>query len=212
MLGVLVGLKAEARLIRPFFPDAPIAISGATGPGARRGVDRLVSAGATKLLSFGCAAGLAPGSCPGMLIVPDWVYVAGKRHMTDPALSVRFGQALPRVSRNGVLHSDHLVATAGEKDCLYRGTGCEAVDMESGFVALTGLPFAVLRVICDGSNRDLPPAALDVLSAGRISPVRLLKSLFCFPGQIGELISLGRDASVARSAMTAFLPSLPWSG
>jgi len=205
MLGILVGLKAEARLIRPYCPDSLIAISGATAEGARQGVERLLAAGATALLSFGCAAGLAPDLRPGALIIPQWVLVDGRPAKTDGALSRRFGVGQTGVLHGGLLHSDELIATAAEKTSLHARTGCLAVDMESGVVARAGLPFAVLRVVCDDSHRDLPPAACDVLKGGGISPLKLAASLMRQPGQIPALMALGRDAAAAQKAMKAFL-------
>ncbi|WP_025885920.1 nucleoside phosphorylase-I family protein [Asaia prunellae] len=208
MLGILVGLKAEARLIRPCCPGLPVAISGATSSGAQAGVDRLLAAGATSLLSFGCAAGLAPDLAPGSIIIPQWVMVHGARIKSDSALSRKFGVGQPGVLHGGMLHSDGLVTTAVEKNSLHTQTGCLALDMESGFVARAGLPFAVLRVVCDDSKRDLPPAACDVLAEGHISPFRLLRSLVQQPGQIGDLMALGRDARTARDKMAEFLRQL----
>ncbi|NVN03416.1 MULTISPECIES: nucleoside phosphorylase-I family protein [Asaia] len=205
MLGVLVGLKAEARLIRARCPDAMVAISGASAAGAQAALARLLEAGATRLLSFGCAAGLAPDLMPGALVIPQWVLVNGSRIKTDAALSREFGVGEPGVLHGGILHSDGLVATAADKAALHAQTGCLAVDMESGFVANTGLPFAVLRVVCDDSKRDLPPAARDVLAEGRISPFKLIRSLVRQPGQIGDLMALGRDAKTARDEMARFL-------
>ncbi|GAB6855812.1 nucleoside phosphorylase-I family protein [Asaia astilbis] len=205
MLGILVGLKAEARLIRSRCPDAPIALSGATSQGAQAGVERLLAAGATRLLSFGCAAGLEPGLEPGAIVIPQWVLAGGRHLKTDSALSRDFGVGRAGVLHGGMLHSDDLVVTAAEKAALHARTSCLAVDMESGFVARAGLPFAVLRVVCDDSRRDLPPAACDVLAGGRISPVKLLRSLARQPSQIGALMALGRDASAARAAMGRFL-------
>ncbi|WP_122050858.1 hypothetical protein [Asaia bogorensis] len=208
MLGVLAGLEAEARLIRPHVPQSPVALSGATRDGALRGIERLLAAGATELLSFGCAAGLAPDLMPGAIIIPQWVMVDGQRLRTNSGLSRQFGVGRDGVLHGGILHSDTIVATATEKNSYHAQTGCLAVDMESGLVARTGLPFAVLRVICDDSRRDLPPAALDVLDGGRISPMRLLASLGRQPGQIPALMALGRDAAKARRAMAGFLSGL----
>lgn len=209
MLGILVGLKAEARLIRPHVPGLPIALSGATKEGAQRAVARLLESGVTSLLSFGCAAGLAPDLEPGAIIVPQWVIAEGQRLKTDAGLSRRFGVGEAGVLHGGMLHSDTLVATGAEKAMLYARTGCLAVDMESGFVARTGLPFAVLRVVCDDARRDLPPAARDVLADGGISPRKLAASLIRQPGQVTALMALGRDASLARDAMGRFLSTLP---
>lgn len=208
MLGVLVGLRAEAQLIRPYVPGLPVALSGATSDGARRAVARLLESGVSSILSFGCAAGLAPDLEPGAIVIPQRVVAEGRSFRTDAELSRRFGVNRPEVLHGEMLHSDTLVATGAEKARLYARTGCLAVDMESGFVARTGLPFAVLRVICDDSRRDLPPAALDVLNDGRISPFRLASSLIRRPGQIPSLMALGRDASKARAAMRQFLCDL----
>lgn len=205
MLGILVGLKAEARLIRARCPDAAVAISGANAAGAHAAIERLLRVGATSLLSFGCAAGLAPDLMPGALIIPQWVLVNGARIKTDAALSRDFGVGQPGVLHGGILHSDGLVTTAADKSALHARTGCLAVDMESGFVARAGQPFAVLRVVCDDSKRDLPPAARDVLAEGRVSPLKLLRSLARRPGQIGDLMALGRDAKIARDEMARFL-------
>ena len=80
--------------------------------------------------------------------------------------------------------------------------------MESGAVATVaaaaGVPFAVLRAICDPADRDLPRAALVGLDdAGRIAPMRVLWSLIRNPGQIGGLIALAGDAAAAREALRA---------
>ncbi|GBQ71372.1 hypothetical protein AA103196_2757 [Ameyamaea chiangmaiensis NBRC 103196] len=205
-LGILVGLKAEARVARAAFPAAAIAISGATAQGARDGARRLVEAGTRGLLSFGLAAGLDPALPPGTVVVADRVaFLTGEALSTDPALSALFGEV-----SGGVLHSDVVVARADDKASLFRRSGCCALDMESGFVARSactaGLPFAVLRVICDPADRTLPDAALVVLDPeGGLKPGRLLGRLARDPRQIAGLIALGRDAASARRAMGAFL-------
>ncbi|GAN54722.1 phosphorylase family protein [Tanticharoenia sakaeratensis] len=197
--GVLVGLKAEARIVRKRWPDLPIAVSGATREGAERALGALLHAGVDGLLSFGVAAGLKPGAGPGTIVVPSFVMVAGERLPTDPALSARFGADRPGVLHDGILHSDVLVTEAVEKARLYKESDCAALDMESGLVAGAGLPFAALRVICDDCTRDLPhAAAVAIEGGGALSIRRLLGSLLRDPGQVPALIALGRDAARAR--------------
>ncbi|AQS88531.1 hypothetical protein NCH01_17940 [Neoasaia chiangmaiensis] len=208
MLGALVGLTAEARLLRKVLPEAPIAVSGATLDGARRALATLRAAGATELLSFGCAAGLSPAMRPGAILVPERVCVHGRHYTANAALRRRFGADRADVVTAGLLQSDVLVETAREKAALFAESGCVAVDMESGLVAESGLPFAVLRVVCDDAARDLPPVACDVLSAGKISVPRLVGGLLRQPGQIGALMALGREAAVARKSMASFLRGL----
>ncbi len=208
MLGILAGLKQEARLAARFFPDAKIALSHACEAGARRALLALREAGATELLSFGCSGALDPALPPGSVQVAEYVQQDGENHRADPALSARFGAAQAAV-RGGILHSPVMIGTAMQKAVLFSRTGCHAVDMESGLVARSGLPFAVLRVICDDAGRDLPPAAVAGLKDGQVHVPALLGSILRHPAQMGDLMGLGRDAARARKAMVHFLQGLP---
>jgi adenosylhomocysteine nucleosidase len=78
--------------------------------------------------------------------------------------------------------------------------------MESGAVgaacARHGLPFAVLRAVCDPAGRSLPPAALAALdNAGRIGFLNVTASVILHPGQIPALLALARDAARARKTL-----------
>ncbi|MGI4748634.1 MAG: phosphorylase [Janthinobacterium lividum] len=201
-LGIVVGLNAEAKLARRLCPDALIGISGATRAGADRAVRGLVAQGATRLLSFGLAAGLDPALRPGDLLVPDSVLVDGKRLATDPLLRSLLGPG----SAGTLLHSDVLVASRADKADLLARTGCRSLDMESGPVALAaeaaGIPFAVLRAVCDPAERTLPPAACIALQPdGKLQIVNLLRSIMRQPSQVLALLALGRDASWAKTAL-----------
>ncbi|MBS1014966.1 hypothetical protein [Acetobacter persici] len=208
--GILVGLKAESRLIRQVFPHAAIAASGATRTGAQREAARLAACGADCLLSFGLAAGLDPAFPPGTLIVPERVMAWGTPYVCDPTLRHILGAGQPDVQGKSLLHSDTVVLDAAEKARLFAASQCTALDMESGFLARAaeeaGLPFAVLRVVCDPAGRSLPPVAGTVLSPdGGLNIRALLGSLLRHPGQISGLIGLGKDAGRARTAMLTFL-------
>ncbi|POS63155.1 phosphorylase family protein [Parasaccharibacter apium] len=208
MLGVLAGLRQEARLARRFFPGAKIALSHACETGARQALQVLQDEGVTALLSFGCSGALDAVLPPGSVQVAEYVQADSEHYRADPALSARFGAAQAAV-RGGILHSPVMIGTAREKADLFSRTGCHAVDMESGLVARSGLPFAVLRVICDDAGRDLPPAAREGLKDGRVHVPALLGSILRHPVQIGALIGLGRDAARAHQAMADFLETLP---
>ncbi len=200
MLGIVVGLQAEARLARPL--GCAIAIGGGGAAGAQAAAARLIAEGATGLVSFGLAGGLAPDLAPGSLVVAAAVIDGrGASWPTDSALSARLGD------RAGLLlAATDIVATAAAKHALRSETGALAADIESGAVAMAasqaGLPFATLRAICDPAQRDLPHAAQTALdAAGRIRPLQLVRSLIRHPGQIGALIQLGQDAALARRAL-----------
>lgn len=210
-LGILVGLKAEAQLIRQIFPHAIIALSGATKEGARRESIRLATGGADCLLSFGLAAGLDPTLLTGNIIIPDKVVTLdGSSWACHLTLRHILGDNSSEVCSGSLLHSDEIVLEAQCKRELFSASHCQALDMESGFLAQAahdvGLPFAVLRVICDPATRSLPPVVRTVLSPeGGLQIGALITSLFHKPSQIKGLIQLGYDAFLARRSMLAFL-------
>ncbi|PYD75398.1 phosphorylase family protein [Novacetimonas pomaceti] len=209
-LGIVVGMEAEAALIRPFFPNARFGISGATLDGARRATSTLLACGVDAVLSFGLAAGLDPALYAGIILLPRHVVVDGARIPTDPAFSDWLGQGLRSVQRGDLLQSDVIVSDAPRKAELFARSGCEGLDMESGVVAQVcserKVPFAVLRVVCDPADRTLPPAAVVALQAdGEIALGPILRSVLAHPGQIPALIQVGRDAGKARKAMRAML-------
>ena len=205
MIGIVVGFVAEARLARLL--GGSVAIGGGDAAGAAAAAAGLVRSGATALLSFGLAGGLDPTIPAGALVVPLRV-VGGGDWPTDPVLSARLG-----TPAGSLLAANAILAGRAAKQAAWQRTGALAVDMESGAVASTaaahGLPFAVLRAVCDPAGRDLPPAALTALSPdGAIRPGTLLASLARHPRQLGALIALGREAARARAALLARVASI----
>jgi adenosylhomocysteine nucleosidase len=164
----------------------------------------LVEGGVAGLVSFGLAGGLDPALTPGMLLVPAVVLLDAERWDADSTLMRRLGGSTP-----GALHGGgEVVASAAAKATLHARTGAVAVDLESAAVARTarrhGLPFAVLRAVCDGAGRDLPRAALVALDgAGRIGGLRVAWAAASRPWEISGLIRLGGDAARARHALVA---------
>ena len=186
---------AEARIARRL--GWPIVVG-------RDAVTELLDQGVGALVSLGLAGGLAPGLRPGALIVPSEVMVGTERFATDPALS----QLLGGTTANALFGGDAIVATTAEKHRLYQTTGAVAVDLETAIVARAaathGVPFAVLRAICDPAERALPPAALTALDThGVIGTWRVLGSVAAHPGQLPALLALAADAAVARRSLVA---------
>ncbi len=197
---VVTGLTAEAHIAKLL--GWPVAAGGGMPWGAEQAAERLVAEGATALVSFGLAGGLDPDFRPGAIIVPIAVVEAGRIRPTNAALSDRLGGWF-----GGMLHAgSEIVARADAKAALAKSTLCGAIDLESGAVARVaerhGIPFAVLRAICDPAERNLPPAALATLNAnGAIAVGALAVSILARPWQIPGLIALGRDAARARRAL-----------
>ena len=199
-VGVVAGLAAEARIARRL--GWQVAIGGGTAAGAVTAARRLADAGADALISFGLAGGLDPALRPGAVIVPEAVIVAGVRHPTDPELSRTLGGA----TADTMLGAEAIASSAEEKRCLHDRTSASAIDLESGAVACVaaarGIPFAVLRAVCDPVERTLPAAALAAVDAhGTIGIWRMYASLLARPRQLPALLALAIDAAAARRAL-----------
>jgi adenosylhomocysteine nucleosidase len=163
-------------------------------------VERLRRQGISGLISFGLAGGLDPALQPGALIVPRAVVLGAEQWNADPALSARLGGD----TGHAVVGGGEIVATAAAKAALRRATGAAAVDLESAAVARAGLPFAVLRAVCDPADRDLPHAATAALDAkGRIGALRVALAAVAHPRELPGLIRLTGDAARARRALLA---------
>ncbi len=199
MLGLLTGLVAEARIAAGL---GRAAAGGGTPAGARDAAERLAGAGVEALLSFGLAGGLDPALRPGDVLVPARVLAPGRVWQADPALRARLGTGSDAPLWSG----GAAVTDAAAKRLLFEASGAASIDLESAAAAAVaaryGLPFAVLRVVCDPAERALPPAALLALdAAGRIALWRVLGSLARRPGQLAALLALARDAAAARRAL-----------
>lgn len=204
---IVVGLNAEARLARRL--GVPVFIGGGTAAGAEAASRRAITAGADALVSLGLAGGLDPTLRPGALLVPEAVLSRGQSIATDVTLSRWLGGTTPL----RILGADGIAADATAKHLLWQDSGAAALDLESGAVARAAversLPFAVLRVICDPAERDLPPAALAALdSLGAIGLARVLASVLAHPGQMPALRALAADAATARRALARWIAAI----
>jgi adenosylhomocysteine nucleosidase len=162
----------------------------------------LVEAGARALVSFGLAGGLDPGLRCGTVLIPSTVLTEGERLVADPVTAERFGG----LTGHRLLAGSRVAPDAASKQRLFAATQAHAIDLESGAVARAafahGLPFVVVRAVCDAADRDLPPAALVALdAAGSIGFLRVMRSVFAQPEQIPALLALARDAAAARRAL-----------
>jgi adenosylhomocysteine nucleosidase len=202
-------MVSEARIAQR--SGCAVAIGGGMPQGARKMAERLAEDGATALISFGLAGGLDPSLEAGTMLVPDKVIHKGADYICDLDLCLslrRDGLAV-----DSLLAGDAVVGCTTEKGRLWRETGAAAVDLESGSVAevaaARGLPFAVLRAICDTAERNLPIAAIKALDeTGRVAPMKMAGLLARHPLQIFGLIALGRDAALGRRALIRGAESL----
>jgi adenosylhomocysteine nucleosidase len=191
-------LKAEARLASGLGHVV-------AGGGTREGATGAIFPHCAALLSFGLAGGLDPALKPGALVIPRCVLVDGEAVACDPALLAWLGG--PTVE--AIIDAPGVVATTDHKAEMFAASGAAAVDLESGEIARRGLPFAVLRAICDPATLALPHAALVGLTAsGGISLGRVMASLLRDPGQMGTLLRLASHTAVARRSLKRAVAAL----
>jgi adenosylhomocysteine nucleosidase len=210
-IGFVVGLSAEARLLRPL--SVRVGIGGGFPAGAARAAEKLVKEGAKALVSFGLAGGLNPALLPGAVLLPEAVIDDGEIYPCDPSLIGWLGGANAKF----IMSAKWVAETAADKNSLFEATRAEAIDLESGAVARVAaganIPFAVLRAVADPAQRNLPPAALIALNgAGEIGFLSVLASVFRKPVQIPALIALAQDAAKARKALIKSLQAIGASG
>jgi adenosylhomocysteine nucleosidase len=206
-IGFVTGLTAELALLKATPYRA--AAGGGAPAGAADAAARLIAEGATALISFGLAGGLNPALAAGALLVPERIVEGDKTYVCDSTLLAWLGGA----TCAALFAGSAILVTTAQKAASFAQTGADAIDLESGAVARTaagaGIPFAVLRAVCDPAGRDLPPAALVALSAaGRIGGFRVLTSVFRHPSQLRVLLKLAGDAAAARQALRARLHAL----
>jgi len=108
----------------------------------------------------------------------------------------------PKVSIGPIVGVDHVVAKRVEKLGLFTKTRAFAADMESHGVARAAseaeVPFGVVRVVIDPSNREVPSAMIrSVRPDGSTSIGAFLAGLALNPLEIGACLSLALDAAIA---------------
>ena len=97
---------------------------------------------------------------------------------------------------------DRPLTDGDQKLALFVQARARAADMESHIVAraatAAGVPFVVLRVVCDPSNRTIPRAALAGLGGdGRIHGGALARALLLRPWECLDLLTLALDTAQA---------------
>lgn len=186
---MVCGLIREAKLARRLVPEADILIGG--GQSARLHAELTERARLDRgtILSAGIAGSLDQELTPGSVVIDG-----------DPDTLARLALALPYAKIGRVIGQDSIAANPAMKRKL--AVQSVAVDMESHIAAAVarahGLPFGVVRVISDTADETLPPAALVGMSPdGGMALGKVLASLVRNPGQLPDLIRIGRQSGLA---------------
>jgi len=184
---IATGMQREAKLMAA--PGVTVVTGGGDSAQLERALDAAV-AGATLVISSGLAGALDPELAPGDLVLD------GPADLVETLLL-----EFPEAYVGWVMGSDVPIGSVADKADAAK-QGAIAVDMESHVAhrvaARNGVPFLVLRVISDGAEDALPPAALVAMKPdGSIALGAVLASLARHPGQLPALIRTGRDAEKA---------------
>lgn len=189
-----------------------VQVAGIGAQRARRAGEDLLADGAGALLSFGVAAGIAPGLASGTLLLPDEVIATdGRRLATDAVWRRRWSApAAVLMPRHEPLAEASAVLTdSGAKRALAARTGAVAADMESAAVlsvaAAAGVPALVVRCVLDPLMRTLPSVALAAVRAdGSTAPMALAMAIARHPRDLLALPGLAIDKRRALSMLARF--------
>ncbi|HZP79170.1 MAG TPA: hypothetical protein VFB45_23745 [Pseudolabrys sp.] len=165
-----------------------------------------IAHGATGIISFGIAGGLASELAAGDWVVASRVRMGDEMLPTDCVWSRNLLAALPGAIHAEIVGSDILLPTPAEKKALHTRTGAAVVDMESHIAARVAarhsIPFAACRVVIDSAHRSLPPLAdIALRPDGTPDIPAVCRSVLRDPTQLPDLLRAGIDAWIARRAL-----------
>lgn len=194
-----------------FISDALVlAYSGAGADNARSASELLLAQGATRLISWGCAAALSETLKPGDLVLADTLIDAEGAQIDITPDWHRYTKNLLSTSlqihTGSLIESNRIVATSQDKKHLHIKTGAVALDMETIAIAKVArqhkLPFLAIRVIADPVNMDLPKAINHSLNnEGDIMLGKLLLFIVLHPAELPGLIKLGLHFNKAKNTL-----------
>ncbi|TAK61395.1 phosphorylase [Methylobacter sp.] len=187
-----------------------LAYSGAGADNARTASELLIAQGATRLISWGCAAALIETLKPGDLVLADTLidvesnqigirsdWHSHAANLLSTSLKIHLGS---------LAESKNIVATGNDKKHLHTQTGAVALDMESIAVAKVArqhnAPFLAIRAIADPVSMDLPKAINHSLNnEGDIILGKLLLFIALHPAELPGLIKLGLHFNNAKNTL-----------
>ena len=203
---VCFAVKAEARPFQQLARSRLQVETLLTGIGPRN-ADRAIRAALngrkpTAVLSCGFAGGLRPELAGGTI-----VFAADKATGWEPALLA--AGAYPARFHG----AERVATTAQQKRALWQATGADAVEMESQAIQEVcreeGIPSAIVRVILDTTDEDLPLDFNQLLTADQqLDNSRLALALLKSPGKVSALLRLRQQSHTAAEKLAQVLVCL----
>jgi adenosylhomocysteine nucleosidase len=187
-----------------------LAYSGAGANNARNASELLITQGATRLISWGCAAALSETLKSGDLVLADALIDAeGAQISIDPdwhGYAKNLLSTSLQVHTGSLAESNYIVAASQDKKHLHAQTGAVALDMETIAIAKVArqhqLPFLAIRAIADPVNMNLPEAVNHSLNnQGDIMLGKLLLFIALHPSELPGLIKLGLHFNNAKNTL-----------
>jgi adenosylhomocysteine nucleosidase len=220
-IAFITALAAEARTLHAAFGTGVdtsvthgvlIAVAGVGAVSAGKAAAAAIEGGASALVSWGYAGGLAPDLMAGTLVVADRIVCTdGSVFSTDEhwrdSLTACISRGQP-VRCASLLSAPTLLADEACKSRHFRASGAIAVDMESAAVAQVardrGVPFLAVRAVVDTARDRLPRSIVDAIGAdGKLRWVRLCLDVARAPRTLQQLLSLSGSYRTARQALTS---------
>ena len=187
-----------------FISNNILVIYSGTGPiNASSAAEHLISQGATKLISWGCAAALSETLKPGDLMLAnelisteESIAVPLKMNANWHLHTKELLSPFVKVHSGCLAESKSIVSSSEHKKQIHINTNAIALDMESIAIAKVAnqhtLPFLAIRVIADPVEMSLPLAITHSLNQqGDVVLKKLLGYLALHPRELPGLIRLG---------------------
>lgn len=215
-VAVVTALEEELAGIRRFVSPSARLVLAATGDGpsqaARRAAEICDRHRPSALIGAGVAGALSADIAAGEILISRAIRDgAGLAPPPDPALLAR-AAALPGALLATLLTVSTPALTRAQKAALEKDAGGSpaAVDMESSAwarqAAARGIPYLVIRVVCDTANEELPEYLARCIGRdGGIRRGAVVVRALASPSSWGTLLRMRRRLHECAPALGAFL-------
>lgn len=177
-----------------------VIVTGMGADAARRGLAEAMRIGTPELVvTAGFCGGLNPALERGTVVVDR----------NSDALMLAWAEAAG-IRPVGVHCADRVAVTASEKEMLFRRSGSDVVEMESGVIMgmcrERGVPVTMIRVVSDTAGEDLPLDFNSLTTArGTVHFGRLALEVAKHPKVIPQLLKLQKHTKAAAGGLAAAL-------
>ncbi len=186
-----------------------VAVSGAGPVNATIASELLITNGAERLISWGCAAALNEQLLPGDLILAEQLISESRDELSLQSSWLEYiTEQLSHLAplKGPLLESSSIIALSENKLELHQQTRAIALDMESIAIAKTAkkhaMPAAIIRCIADPVNMNLPESVSYAMNdQGDIIITKLLTHLVTHLNEIPDLIKLGIHFNAAKNKL-----------